>query len=221
MESADLELFEEFNNKIKNINLYSKAIDVYNDYVTKSNNNTIHKLMKSVIDDNRYTKKLSREEFFDLITRIAKINFRDDCMDILDDIFSYTKDGAQINTIKRVINLKPMKPDLVPLSNLRTIPKKEKIVSKSCPHCGMMKTENSDAQYVICGYGSRGFDWKGCGFDWCFDCARKLCKCWNVNLLYNLKNRFHNNKCCKSHALKTGSVYPEEYCQCRNKNVMR
>ena len=57
MESLDLELFEEFNNKIKNIKLYSKAIDVYNEYIAKSNNNTIHKLMKSVIDENKYKKK--------------------------------------------------------------------------------------------------------------------------------------------------------------------
>ena len=221
MDSAELKLFEDFNNKIKNVKLYSKAIDIYNEYITKSNNSTTHKLMKSVIDENRYKKALSKEEFFSLIDRINKFTFRDECTDIMNNIFSYTGDDAQINTIKRIINLKSMKPDLVPLCNLRMIPKKETIVTKPCPHCGMVKTESSEMTYVICGYGTKGFDWKGCGFDWCFSCGKKLCKCWNVNLLYNTKNRFHNNKCCKSHSLKTGGVYPDDYCQCRNKNVVR
>ena len=85
----------------------------------------------------------------------------------------------------------------------------------------MTKSEDSSATYVICGYGTKGFDWQGCGFDWCFQCGKKLCKCWNVNHLYNLKNRFHNSKCCRSHALKTGGLYPDDYCQCRNKFVRR
>ena len=221
MNSKDSKLFDEFSAKLNNVNLYSKAIDIYNDYVTKTNDSTTHKLMKSIIDENKYKKKMSRDELFRLIDKINGIQFRDDCIDILNNIFLYTHDNAQINTVKRIINMKQMKPDLVPLSNLRSIQKKEKEVSKPCPHCGMMKTDSADAVYVICGYGTKGFDWKGCGFDWCFDCGKKLCKCWNVNLLYNLKNRFHNNKCCKGHALKTGSNYPDEYCQCRNKNVMR
>lgn len=221
MNSKDLKLFEEFNNKLNSVNLYSKAIDVYNDYVVKTTDVSIQQLMKSLIDENKYKKKLSKDDLFKLIDKINNMEFRDDCVDIFNDIFTYTNDDAQINTIKRVIGMKQMKPDLVPLSNLRNLSKKDVILSKPCPHCGMMKTESSDAVYVICGYGTKGFDWKGCGFDWCFECGKKLCKCWNVNLLYNLKNRFHNDKCCKSHALKTGANYPDEYCQCRNKNVMR
>ena len=221
MDSKDLQLFEEFSNKLNNINLYSKAIEIYNDYVVKTNNNDIQKLMKSIIDENKYKKKMTKDELFQFVEKINSTQFKDDCNEIMIDVFQRTNDDAQINTIKRIINLKQIKPDLVPLSSLRNIHKKDKVISKPCPHCGMVKTENSDAVYVICGYGTKGFDWKGCGFDWCFDCGKKLCKCWNVNLLYNLKNRFHNDKCCKSHALKTGASYPEEYCHCQNKNVTR
>jgi len=221
MESKDLELFEEFNKKINGVEIYSKAVEIYNEYISKTNNFILQKLMESLMDENNYRKTMQREQFFKLIKKLEKYKFRGDCKDIEDNIYDYTEDAAQINTIRRLIKKKETEPDIVPLCNLRSIPKKEVTLTKKCPHCGMSKTEDSNAEYVICGYNTKGFDWQGCGFDWCFQCGKKLCKCWNVNHLYNLKNRYHNNKCCRSHALKTGGLYPDEYCQCRNKFVRR
>ena len=82
--------------------------------------------------------------------------------------------------------------------------------------------EYNDVPYIICGYSSnRGFDWKGCGNDWCFLCGKKLCKSWNVDRLYSKINRFHDDRCCKIHSLKTNSNYLTDYCQCNNFYVSR
>ncbi len=221
MDSSEYKLLNEFNKKLKNTKLHSEAVILCNDYIAKTSDVIECKLMESLIDKNNYKKKMRRNEFNKFISDIQKIEFREDAEDTIKNIYDYTEDQAQINTIERIINKKPLKPNVISLQDIRDNYEKPKLISKNCPHCGMEKLERSDYDYVICGYGSKGFDWHGCGFDWCFTCGKKLCKCWNVNHLYNVKNRYHNGKCCKSHAIKTCAAYPEEYCQCRTKFVQR
>jgi hypothetical protein len=220
MESEDLQLFKEFNKKINNIKIHSKANDIYNDYISKTHNTCLQKLMTSVINSKNYKKSLSHVDFVELVNKIKLVKFRSNDPSIFRIIYTSTEDDAQISTLKRLLDNKPSLPDIVPLCDIKPNIS-ETLIIKNCPHCGSEKSELSTTDYVICGYDLQGFDWSGCGFDWCFQCEKKLCKCWNLNHLYNLKNRHHNNNCCKSHAMKTCNSYPDEYCQCRTEFVKR
>jgi hypothetical protein len=221
MESEDLEIVEEFINKLNKITLYSRAVLLFNEYFSRTNKPVVKKILESYINDNNYKKRMTYKEYAKIVKKIKKLSYQDDGDIILNEIRDNTELPSQLKSLERLIRSKPLKPDIIPLSNVKFIKKKDAIITKSCPHCGYNKTDNSLNAYVICGYNSKGFDWEGCGFDWCFDCGKKLCKCWSVNHLYNLKNRYHSDKCCKSHAIKTGGIYPNDYCQCTNKNVVR
>jgi len=93
-----------------------------------------------------------------------------------------------------------------------------KIITKKCPHCFHALNADNNTLYVICGYRNQtnGYDWQGCGKDWCFSCNKKLCKSWENDYLQLLSNRKHNNECCKKQAEKYGYNYDKEYCSCLN-----
>lgn len=97
------------------------------------------------------------------------------------------------------------------------------IITKNCPHCSKPYTGNNETTYVICGYHDTqyGYDWKGCGNDWCFSCGKMLCKSWDENKLFVEPNRIHNGECCKRHAQTHKKIYMEDYCHCNNKYVIR
>ncbi|VBB17866.1 hypothetical protein YASMINEVIRUS_329 [Yasminevirus sp. GU-2018] len=97
-----------------------------------------------------------------------------------------------------------------------------KYISKKCPHCSHVLNMPENTQYVICGYHntSQGYDWNGCGRDWCFQCGKMLCKRWETNSLCLQMNRHHDEECCSKHARETGRKYPDDYCQCNNINLL-
>ena len=45
---------------------------------------------------------------------------------------------------------------------------------------------HNNIEYVICGYinSNKGYDWNGCGKDWCAKCNKMLCKSWDLNQLW-------------------------------------
>lgn len=92
----------------------------------------------------------------------------------------------------------------------------ENHITKHCPHCDNSCKGTIETAYIICGYDDHlnGFNWKGCGRDWCFVCGKKLCKQWNENELYTDEQRNHNKECCKRIAKKNNENYEENYCQC-------
>lgn len=206
------EHFDNCNKELKEINLYSKAIDIYNNYISKVNDGTEYKLIESLLCDNKYKKRISDDTFYNYLQKISKIDNKEDMDIIIDEIKALTDNISQLNTVDRLINTKILK-----YSSGENI---KKFVTKNCPHCDKETTSSSDTYYNICGYSKKGFDWKGCGYDWCFNCSKKLCKSWPVNHLYNVINRYHTN-CCKNHALITGGVYPDDYCQCETEFVCR
>ena len=56
---------------------------------------------------------------------------------------------------------------------------------------------NPDTDYAICGYNeetNEGYDWNGCGCDWCFKCGKILCKKWQANDLFILTNTYNLGK---------------------------
>jgi hypothetical protein len=192
--------FYECLHKIYNLKNYNEVQMIINNYINISYNSTEKKLLGSLLYDARYPeKKIKPEKFTLYINIVENIKYKDDTDDLIEDMQKYTCDVAQINTIRRIIFNKPTKYNcLIDVkNNLKTK------MSKNCPHCYQIHHGDSDLEYVICGYTNKGFDWKGCGYDWCFQCGKKLCKC------------------CKFHAVKTNGIYPDDYCTCTNNYVNR
>lgn len=159
---------------------------------------------KDIIMTTPNFKLIEINKFIDHLYLIEKCKNKNDANKIISSIMPNINDNAQINTLTRILN-----------ENF-----KDKIIVNnkySCPHCNRKNNNDSDDEYVICGYTCRGYDWYGCGKDWCGICNKKLCKHWANDSLYNKFNRIHNNKCCKKHAEKNGCDYLTEYCQCIHK----
>lgn len=142
---------------------------------------------------------------------------RDDAYNIISKMADRTNDDVFKKTLERIANKKHYKKiEQKIVNNVR-------YVSKSCPHCLHTITMPADTNYVICGYHNtqQGYDWNGCGCDWCFQCEKILCKSWELNDLHLHINRIHDDECCLKHSIENGYKYPDDYCQCNNMNVHR
>jgi len=151
--------------------------------------------------------------------------------DILRDVYSSSYDDAE----KMITILNSKSNDDIYKRTLNRIAKQKRqprvdikrIVQqgsyKTCPHCENVMCAKNDANYVICGYNDTklGYDWRGCGCDWCFKCGKMLCKKWHTDSLHCVINRIHTAECCKKHAIENDGTYPDDYCQCDNNYVCR
>lgn len=209
--------FFEFYKKISKLNNFDEVQNNYKIIIDNVECVVERKLINSLINKNRYIAKIDFEKFLRYINIIENIKYYHDTFEIMEEILKITNEPSQINTLKRLILKKPINENLI---LKKTNSSKKKIVKK-CPHCNNPHLDFENIDYVICGYTSKGFDWKGCGYDWCFQCNKKLCKCWNIDELFNKLNRYHDESCCRLHALRTGNKYPDDYCQCYNKHVRR
>jgi hypothetical protein len=160
------------------------------------------KIMNGVSKNN--TKQIMFNEFIEYLDILDKCKYKNEAQKIIETIITNTNDDAQLSTLKRILDNK--------IQNI-VLKYNDK---NTCPHCNKKNFINTNDGYIICGYTSKGFDWNGCGKDWCNHCNKKLCKQWGTDSLFNKFNRIHTNKCCKKHAEKTGADYINEYCQCIN-----
>ncbi len=231
MDKCKYKYFFEFYQKLYRLKSYEKVMDLYHNFIYTNDINEIEKkLIDSLIYKENYTKKLPYEKFKMCIETINNIKYKNYTNDVYDELLELTDQKSQVDTIKRLIYKKSNSFGYLcnnndnnnDNDNDQDIDNNTKI-TKRCPYCSKSYSDYySTTDYVICGYSSKGFDWEGCGHDWCFKCGKKLCKCWNINELYNKLNRYHNNRCCRLHAYKTDSSYPEDYCYCGdNKHVNR
>jgi len=195
---------------------YIDAINIINSY--NINIETHNKLMSFI---NGFIYPVSFD-FNTMITHMKSLNnmkYTDDVYNEINHIIKNTSDNAQIKTLIRIANSKQHKPNQEneQYSNINTF------IKKKCPHCSHMCSSDISTMHIICGYhdNSHGYDWKGCGKDWCFTCGKKLCKKWFANNLFQFSNRFHNSKCCKNHAVRNNYAYPDDYCMCQNLFVLR
>lgn len=209
--------FNKFCQNIKKFNKYSDVINYFNICKGNIDNNMEYKLIKSALNSNLYVEKINEIEFFVYIKLLTGLKYRDDAQQFVDEIMRITNDPAQVNTLNRILEKKPYKLNNILISNNN----KNYEVTKPCPHCGNIYKANINKEYVICGYTSKGFDWYGCGYDWCFQCGKMLCKCWNIDQLFNRENRFHNNKCCKNDAKQSEYDYMADYCHCKRNRYVR
>jgi hypothetical protein len=179
-----------------------------------------YNLMISLINGKKYDHALDNENMKKYIRDIAACRYKEDSYELISQILLQTSDIAQVRTFTRIADMKQNKPQYVSMKELRQT-NKENTVTKKCPHCGYKCLLNRLTTYVVCGYGESGYDWEGCGKDWCFRCGKMLCKTWEQDQLYLPTNRFHDSKCCRKHAIIYGYKYPENYCKCRNIFVCR
>lgn len=140
---------------------------------------------------------------------------RDDALDSFGKIIGKSSDDIYRKTLERLAYRK----------NYRKLEHKKvellTNICKKCPHCSHVINLPENTQYVICGYHNThvGYDWNGCGRDWCFRCNKMLCKRWETNNLQLQMNRFHDEDCCLKHSIDNGYTYPNDYCQCNNGNI--
>lgn len=180
----------------------------------KSNNSVERELLNSLMPiglDNDPIKSMKYEKLKIYLDIFDTVEYYDDAIKILEDIETNCNDVAQINTFKRIIKNKPSKQCI----------ENDKNVVKKCPHCNYGNIGPQNSIYKICGYNDKGYDWIGCGKDWCFRCGKRLCKSWTNNMLFNISNRCHDSKCCKNYALKHNLIYPNDFCMCHSFFVNR
>ncbi len=152
------------------------------------------------------TIQIEFNKFIEYLDILDKFEYKNEAYKFINSIVNQTNDDAQLSTFKIIMNNKLQ--DNIIKQNKKCI----------CPHCNKKNNINNGDDYVICGYTNKGFDWYGCGKDFCNICSKKLCKQWGTDTLFNKYNRVHTDKCCKKHAIKIGEDYLKEYCQCKNKH---
>lgn len=144
------------------------------------------------------------------------VHSRDDAQQFISKLTEKTHDDVYKKTLERLANRKNY------YRKETKIKEHIKFFNKKCPHCSRVLNMPEGTQYVICGYHNpnQGFDWNGCGKDWCFQCEKMLCKCWETNTLFVQMNRYHDEECCAKHARENNKKYPDDYCQCNNMSIL-
>lgn len=179
-----------------------------------------YNLMVSVINGKEYDHALDNGSMKKYINDISTFKYKEDAYELISQILLQTSDIAQVKALTRVADMKPNKPQYISMKELKQRNKGNSMIKK-CPHCGYKCLMPKNTVYVVCGYSEFGYDWEGCGKDWCFKCGKMLCKSWDQDQLYLPTNRFHDSKCCRKHSILSGREYPEDYCRCNNAFVLR
>jgi hypothetical protein len=207
-----------FYKKIKSISSGCRTLD---DALFICNNTNLNKFEKdltlSIIHSMKYHNILDIKTMLKYINEMNNYKYKEDCYDLINNIMQKTNEAVQIKTFQRIANLKPSRPQYVTLKDIRD---KNIIMPQKCPHCHHMCYGSDDTSYIICGYTHTGYDWEGCGKDWCFKCGKILCKSWENDQLYLPINRIHDKTCCKKHAKINNKNYLDDYCQCNTNYVV-
>jgi len=217
----------DYHNKSKNIYAELKAIyegcdnimdalPFYNEYIEK------YPEYKGLIYSYTYGKIFM--DNVDIKTKQAWIDdiymcdSKTTAFDLISKISDKSNDDIYKKTLQRIANNKNYKK----VENTKKIDP-IKTLAKSCPHCAHTISMPEKTNYIICGYQNSilGYDWSGCGRDWCFSCGKMLCKKWESDKLHLQMNRTHDDECCSKHAKDNGYVYPDDYCKCNNSHVHR
>lgn len=183
-------------------------------------------LIYSMVNGKRYDQVIDLKSIKNALEYINEQKYKEDANENVENYLQKTTDNIQKRTFNRIIRNKPHKPYELLKKQINTTHNcgnQQIYITKNCPHCDSPSTCSVDTKYIICGYANSvtGYDWKGCGKDWCFECGKMLCKSWDANKLLLQMNRFHDNECCEKHAMLHNKEYMQCYCQCLNKNVNR
>lgn len=175
-------------------------------------------LIHSMVNGKYYYGALDIRTKQGLLRDINRAGSKEEAFGIMRKALDGNVDDVYRRTMYRISNKKASKNN-----NEVVRPNKSYRITKPCPHCHYNVMADPNTTYVVCGYSNEllGYDWNGCGRDWCFRCGKILCKKWNDNELFLDTNRFHDGECCKKHAKSNNMQYPDDYCQCTNKYVDR
>lgn len=187
-------------------------------------------IVSSMINGKRYDQVLDMRTMMSVIELLDRVQYKDEAEEIVERYTKKTTDVVQLKALKKLIKNKLIRPTnklknydiqnyIGIIENMENID----IITKPCPHCSHECESFINSNYVICGCTDfhKGWDWVGCKKDWCFSCGKMLCKSWEPNQLYVELNRYHDNECCRTHAKNNNKKYPDDYCQCHNKYVVR
>lgn len=193
----------------------------FSELYTKSNPELKH-IIYSIVNGRKYESILDFTTLKSIIQMINKCKYKEDIDIIMYNInnLQYKLNDIQLKTIERLSKNKKNKPFVNNLlkPEIQYLMNNKKIynIIKSCPHCNHQCINKNNTHYMICGHSNNhtGYDWKGCRRDWCFICGKMLCKTWATDQLFVESNRYHDDKCCKNHAIENERDYEKEYCQC-------
>ena len=192
-------------------------------------------LLIGMIHNKKYDKILDMRTVAHTLNELKSVEYREEVDEFIDKNIKNNIDTIQLNTFLKIGSKKSVKsynqqkdknvkiqlslfnknnkPDEIINSNL---------ITKHCPHCNIVCKIPNDSEYVICGYlnNNKGYDWDGCGKDWCPKCDKLLCKSWDKDKLFVSFNRIHNSTCCKEYAEKNLLDY-NNFCKCSSQYVQR
>lgn len=215
MNIININKYTEFSHILNGCRTILDAVYFANIYSLR--NPEMYNIIYSMVYGKRYEKVLDFKTMIIIIETIKNSDNKDSIDNLIYDLIysdaKKTTDPAQIKTIMRLRSSKIfIQNDIIVQNHNKNI----KLISKKCPHCNNSCLLNENHKYVICGYTDThtGYDWNGCGKDWCFKCGKKLCKSWIENNLHVEINRTHNKECCHTHSKIHGFNYPDDYCIC-------
>ena len=173
-------------------------------------------MIKSYIYNRKYPDKLDFKTKHSSLSDIWRSKHRDDAYILISKLTQVSQDDIFRKTLERIASTKDYKQRELKINS------DEHYISKQCPHCRHTVCVSDTTEYIVCGYHdqTKGYDWMGCGRDWCFSCEKLLCKKWETNLLMIKENTIHNNECCAKHAKNNNKQYHLDYCHCINAHNM-
>lgn len=181
-------------------------------------------LLIGMIHNKKYDKSYDIRSMAHVLNQLELQLYREDIDDFIDKNIKTHVDLIQLTSLIRLSKFKPIK--IHDEQNKRinvtfnntdndNIQYDNDLILKKCPHCGIQVKLKNTFEYVICGYtdNNKGYDWNGCGKDWCAKCNKMLCKIWEHDQLFITINRQHDKNCCKKYA-EENNLDLELFCSC-------
>jgi len=178
-----------------------------------------------MVYNKKYDKSSDIRTIASILNQLDLQLYREDIDEFIDKNIKSQIDLIQLNSLIRLSKFKQIKIHdkqdkqntqiNLTFNNLKNENVDLDLITKKCPHCNIQCKIKNDIEYVICGYldNNKGYDWDGCGKDWCAKCNKMLCKSWNKNQLFISINRIHDKNCCKQYA-EDNNIELDLFCNC-------
>lgn len=181
-------------------------------------------LLIGMIHNKKYDKSYDIRSMSHVLNELNLQLYREDIDEFINKNIKSYVDLIQLNSLIKLSKFKlnkihniPEKYINVTFNNIYNIENniENDFSLKKCPHCNIQVRLNKNIDYVICGYidSNKGYDWDGCGKDWCAKCNKMLCKSWDSDQLFITGNRTHDKKCCKEYA-ENNNIDLNLFCNC-------
>jgi hypothetical protein len=180
-------------------------------------------LLIGMIHNKKYDKSYDIRSMAHILNQLDLQLYREDIDEFIDKNIKTHVDLIQLNSLIRLSKFKPIKihdkqdtqVNVTFNYHQNDVDNENDFITRKCPHCGIQVRIKSNITYVICGYldNNKGYDWNGCGKDWCGKCNKMLCKSWDHDQLFITINRQHDKTCCKKYAEDNNLDY-ELFCNC-------